>query len=270
MPRVRPRKKDFKDILTLHSVQASILAVSHREQGRLQQSFDGQDHDEDNRTSHFFTRASAGLRALSIMLSIQSRGPYNQWQKYTEFFEISMTWPDRDFRHEYRCFFFCVCRNVLKPRCSIGRTTFYRLVHILEQNPIFQSTGRKPQRPVRYQLACFLLRYGTRGASAMQAAHKLGIGFGTVFLYCKHVVRAIWELGLDIVTWGDKERLRQVAAHVMGCSGIPDCVGMLDGSLVRLTEIPECNGFSFICRKKFPAVSRLSLQWSFLLTHLIY
>ncbi|KAG2351457.1 hypothetical protein BDR07DRAFT_1202866, partial [Suillus spraguei] len=132
----------------------------------------------------------------------------------------------------------------------ISRPTFDRLVHLLERNPIFESTGKKPQRPVRYQLACFLLRYGTRGADSMQAAHKLGVGFGTVFLYCKRVVRVLRELGLDVVTWGNEDRLQQVATHVMGRSGIPDCVGMLDGSLVRLTEMPERNGFSFICRKK--------------------
>ncbi|KAG2128662.1 uncharacterized protein EDB93DRAFT_153247 [Suillus bovinus] len=182
---------------------------------------------------------SAGLHALSIILSTHSRGPYNQWQKCTEFFEISMCWPDRDFRHEYR----------------VSRPTFDRLVRLLERNPIFESTGKKPQRPVRYQLACFLLRYGTRGADSMQAVHKLGIGFGTVFMYCKRVVCALRELGLDVVTWGNDDRLQQVATHVMGRSGIPDCVGMLDGSLVRLTEMPERNGFSFICRKKYPAIN---------------
>jgi hypothetical protein len=69
--------------------------------------------------------------------------------------------------------FFFVRQNVLKSYYSIGRVTIDGLVHVLEQHPVFQSTGRKPQRPVRYQLACFLLHYGTRGASAMQAAHKL-------------------------------------------------------------------------------------------------
>ena len=30
------------------------------------------------------------------------RGPYNQYQKCTQFFTVSMGWPDRQFRHEYR------------------------------------------------------------------------------------------------------------------------------------------------------------------------
>ena len=30
------------------------------------------------------------------------QGPYNQYQKCTQFFTISLEWPDRQFRHEYR------------------------------------------------------------------------------------------------------------------------------------------------------------------------
>lgn len=137
----------------------------------------------------------------------------------------------------------------------VGRPTFDRLVHLLEQNPIFRSTGKRPQRAVRYQLACFLLRYGTRGANPLQAAHKLAIGFGTVFLYCRRVVRALRELGIHVVSWGDDERRQETSEYIMDAYGFPDCVGMLDGTLIRLTQMPEENGFTFICRKKFPAVS---------------
>ena len=30
------------------------------------------------------------------------RGPYNQYQKCTQFFVASLEWPDRQFRHEYQ------------------------------------------------------------------------------------------------------------------------------------------------------------------------
>ncbi|KAG2743576.1 hypothetical protein P692DRAFT_20821652 [Suillus brevipes Sb2] len=126
--------------------------------------------------------------------------------------------------------------SFLKFQCAGQIETFAMSI---ERNLIFESTGKKPQCPVRYQLACFLLRYGTRGADSMQAAHKLGIGFGTVFMYCKRVVRVLRELGLDVVTWGNDDRLQQVATHVMGQSGIPDCVGMLDGSLINIQAIVD-------------------------------
>ncbi|KAG0700992.1 hypothetical protein DFH29DRAFT_806837 [Suillus ampliporus] len=85
----------------------------------------------------------------------------------------------------------------------VGRPTFDRLVHLLEQNLNFQSTGKRPQCQVRYQLACLLLWYGSRGADPLQAAHKLAIGFGAVFmfLYCRRVVRALRELGVQVVSW---------------------------------------------------------------------
>ncbi|KAG1725681.1 hypothetical protein EDD22DRAFT_853646 [Suillus occidentalis] len=245
MPRAQQRKQDHRDILILHSVVASTLAISRHKQGHLEELFtpDHQDLDNDEgneRLTRFLRGTATGLHALSLMISVpSSRGPYTQWRKCNEFFDVSLSWPDRDFRHKYR----------------VSRTTFDHLVRILEENPIFKSMGRKPQRPVRYQLACFLLRYGTRGGDSLQAAHKLGIGFGTVFLYCKRVVRALREIGMQVVTWGDETRQNEMTRRVLDQSGIPDCIGMLDGSLIRLTEMPDRNGLTFICRKKFPALS---------------
>ncbi|KAG1790670.1 uncharacterized protein HD556DRAFT_1192189, partial [Suillus plorans] len=117
----------------------------------------------------------------------------------------------------------------------VGRPTFDHLVHLLKRNPIFQSTSKRPQRQVRYQLACFLLQYGSRGADPLQAAHKLAIGFGTVFLYCRRVVR---ELGVQVVSWGDDERRRETSEYIMDVYGFPDCIGMLDRTLIRLTQMP--------------------------------
>lgn len=142
----------------------------------------------------------------------------------------------------------------------MGRITFDRIVHRLERNPIFWSMGKKPQRPVRYQLACFLLRYGAPGADPLRAAYELGIGHGTVFLYCRRVTRALRELGLEVVTWGDDERQDEVAEYIMDHYGLPCIVGILDGSLIRLTEYPWVMGPTFMCRKHFLCVS--AMLWS--------
>lgn len=138
---------------------------------------------------------------------------------------------------------------------SVGRATFDQLVQILEWNPIFQSSGRKPQQPIRYQLGCFLIHYWTHGANPLQAGHKLGVGFGTVFLYCRCVVRALQELGMQVITWGDKDRRNKTTQCVMDHSGIPGCVGMLDSSLLCLSEMLDHYGLTFICWKKYPTVN---------------
>jgi hypothetical protein len=105
MPCAQRRKQDYRDVLTLHSILTSTLAVSKQSQHILQQVFSpDQDFDDEvnQRMSRFFHGTSVGLHALSLMLSgPDSCGPYNQWQKCEEFFDISMSWPDRDFRYEY-------------------------------------------------------------------------------------------------------------------------------------------------------------------------
>lgn len=40
--------------------------------------------------------------AISPSTRSTSRGPYNQFQKCTDWFVLSLQWPDRQFRHEYR------------------------------------------------------------------------------------------------------------------------------------------------------------------------
>jgi hypothetical protein len=70
---------------------------------------------------------------------------------------------------------------------------------------------------VCYQLGCFLICYGTRGADTLQAAHKLGIDFGIVFLYCRRIVCALREIGLQVITWGNKDCYNETMRWVM-CS----------------------------------------------------
>ena len=124
----------------------------------------------------------------------------------------------------------------------------------LEENPIFLSTGKKPQCAVRFQLSAFLLRFGKRGADVTLAAKELGIGEGMVIDYCRRVTRALRELGLEVVTWGDKARQQETAQFFEAISGIPGCSGIVDGSLIRLTELPHDFGLVYFCRKKYSAV----------------
>jgi len=72
--------------------------------------------------------------------------------------ENSLSWPDRDFLNTGM--FSNTGTSAVSLMTSVQSWT-PRLVYLLEQNLIFQSTGKGPQRPVRYQFACFLLRYGS-------------------------------------------------------------------------------------------------------------
>ena len=137
----------------------------------------------------------------------------------------------------------------------MSRKTFDKLVNLLEDDEIFISKGRRPQRAVRYQLAAFLWRYGREGSDAISVSNRLGIGEGTVFKYCQRVTRALRKIGLTVLSWGDSERHNETAEFVKQNFGFEGCVGIVDGSLIQLSEVPAKHGQSYWCRKKFPAVS---------------
>lgn len=146
---------------------------------------------------------------------------------------------------------------LLITRLRIGRDTFDSLVGILSTNTIFTSRGWRPQRHVKYQLGCFLVRYGAIGSDTLGTAQKLSIGFGTVFLYCRRVTRAIRELRSRFVGWMDDARKSVVSDHIENFSGFPNCIGSGDGSLIRFGDAPEEDGHLYMSRKKFYCVSIL-------------
>jgi hypothetical protein len=137
----------------------------------------------------------------------------------------------------------------------IGRGTFDLFCDILAQNQIFTSHGRKPQRHVAWQLGAFLIRYGQLGSPAQDTSFKLGIGFGTIILYCRRVTRAIRELKKQYASWFTEEHQLQTSASIKDKIGFPDCVGNGDGSFIQTSEQPSWMGPAYLSRKGFFAVS---------------
>lgn len=126
------------------------------------------------------------------------------------------------------------------------------LVGILAPNRIFQPLRGRPQRHVKYQLGCFLIRYGSIGSDTLGTAQKLSIGFGTVFLYCKRVCRALRELRRQYIGWPSPERKLVIKTHIKNVSGFSRCLGAGDGSLINFDEIPIQEGPHFMsCKKRF-------------------
>jgi hypothetical protein len=135
----------------------------------------------------------------------------------------------------------------------LGRNTFDLLVWILSQNSLFVSPW-KPQRPVKYQLAAFLIRYGQRGSDTLDVAAKLSIGHGSVLNYCRRVCRAIRELRHQHLKWMDYVRKEVVTMAIEAKSGFPKCLGYGDGCQIRIGEEPQVDGKQFHSRKKMISV----------------
>ncbi|KAF7367609.1 DDE Tnp4 domain-containing protein [Mycena sanguinolenta] len=153
-----------------------------------------------------------------------TRGPYFQVRKSQDWFLYALAMPDRQFRAIFR----------------IGRRTFDIFCEILEENPIFTSRGCKPQRHIAWQLGAFLIRYGQLGSPVLDTSLKLGIGYGTIILYCRCVTRAVRELKKKYAPWFSK-----------------DDHG--DGSLIQTSDKPSWIGSAYLTRKGFFAYALFAI-----------
>ncbi|KAG8723043.1 hypothetical protein FRC09_004984 [Ceratobasidium sp. 395] len=70
----------------------------------------------------------------------------------------------------------------------VNRASFARLFDLIKEDNVLRSKGKKPQLPVKYQLAAFLGRFGAEMAGKM--ASTLGISEGTIYHACARVTRA--------------------------------------------------------------------------------
>ncbi|KAF8193489.1 hypothetical protein K438DRAFT_1483701, partial [Mycena galopus ATCC 62051] len=132
----------------------------------------------------------------------------------------------------------------------IGRPTFDTVVKLLEKNTIFRSKGRKPQRPVYWQFSCFLIRYGQYGSPMADTMLKTGVGYGTVVLYCRRVIRAFRELRATYAAWFTEAEQRESMSTIEEKTGFPDSIGSGDGSLVQTVK-PSTVGTAYLSRKGF-------------------
>ena len=85
----------------------------------------------------------------------------------------------------------------------MDRVSFWYIHDLIEDNPIFQSTGKWPQRPPKYQLAAFFSKVGSD--SAVKTATIISISEGCVYNYCKRVCQALLNLCSDFLVWPGSE-----------------------------------------------------------------
>lgn len=82
------------------------LALFMEDEDELERELLAEEEDDfmDDDTIDILLNRSAGLYALADSLSGPgSRGPYDQIGKVPEYFQTALGWPDREFRHSFRC-----------------------------------------------------------------------------------------------------------------------------------------------------------------------
>jgi hypothetical protein len=115
--------------------------------------------------------------------------------------------------------------------------SFQTLITNIETHLIFQSTGNKQQAPVELQLAIFLRRVGSKD-EIFNICSRYGISEGTVYLYCKRVMLAIFSLKRSLVIWPTGQSRKIIHSGFRDIGGFNNVIGAIDGTHIILGIAP--------------------------------
>lgn len=125
----------------------------------------------------------------------------------------------------------------------MNRESFYKLVDLIKDHPIFQSNRNKgiKQAPPEKQLMVFLKYIGTEGSgsSNSQLRQDFRIGHGTAEIYRNRVITAILDLKHQVIQWPDVHERKKISRRIFEKYGWPNCVGFIDGTLFPLSFPPQ-------------------------------
>ncbi|RPB01155.1 hypothetical protein L873DRAFT_1677808, partial [Choiromyces venosus 120613-1] len=146
----------------------------------------------------------------------------------------------------------------------MNRESFNVLVTLIRDDPIFTNNSQNSQASIEIQLASTLYFLGSAGASVIRSAAQLGIGEGTIQLYCDRCISALVHRVPQFVKRPKpgSQDFWQMRKLVEDSSGFPGCVGFLDGMDVILRYGPSYYRESYFNHKKYIQVI-CDEQWRF-------
>ncbi|GAU92436.1 hypothetical protein RvY_04517 [Ramazzottius varieornatus] len=103
--------------------------------------------------------------------------------------------------------------------------------------------GKIPQADPRLQLMICAYRFESSGSSGFvrKIARRFGVSEGSVLFRTTRCTEALLSVEGSVVDWPDKEERTTIKARILRDSGFPDCIGMLDSTLVPLEYKPTKN-----------------------------
>jgi len=221
MPRVRQRSASRE--LSSSATLLRLFAVL---------CFSDASSEEDELLGLLAFKASIDHQRAAIMAQRIARGPYGAAKTADSVNLLVYTYGERWFRAWLR----------------MSRPSFWALVDKISDDPGLRSSGLRPQAPVWYQLAVFLIRWSN--ASALRTAGVMAVAEGSVYNYCARISKAFRRIKPEHLWWPGDQR-RAFLKEEMGGYGFPGCIGMVDGTLFKLSEKPQQEPYSYYTRKQF-------------------
>ncbi|XP_033757860.1 putative nuclease HARBI1 [Pecten maximus] len=144
---------------------------------------------------------------------------------------------DRDFRRDFR----------------ISRNTFERLsVELTPQIEYRERSDGKEGLSVRKQILIYLW-YISNQDSMREISRLFGTSPSTVHRCVRRVSEALSNIRHKIIQWPDFEGQTLISEAIEDKVGIPNVIGFIDGTHIRLTKVPS-NDTDYVNRKGYPSI----------------
>lgn len=235
MPRNRPRAQALRAIR--RNIKKRLRDPRHH-----RHRVDNDDETIEDMNDILFLQAEqliSSNRYLFRKLSYRDRSSTFDWEDCLS--EDSVCYNTDEFRHVFRT----------------TRDNVLLLCDLLEKNGFTTCNRGRILAPLENHILVFLYRLGSEGNAGgdSKVVDYFGIGKGTVHNYIKRVMKVVLQLKDAIVMWPDQEEREAIKRRIKVEYGFQKCVGIIDGTLVKLVNRPTKYGDSYFCRKHTYAIN---------------
>ena len=147
--------------------------------------------------------------------------------------------------------------NRFKQEIRMSRESFEKVLHKICHDPVFSNQSSIGQADVELQLTICAYRFGSSGSSASigKIARYFGVSEGFVTKSTDRCIQALLNQEKLEVAWPNNDERDDVKSRILNDSGFPDCIGMVDGTLIPLEFKPSNNGEDYWSHKSRYGIS---------------
>jgi len=142
--------------------------------------------------------------------------------------------------------------NEFLRKYRLDRDTMECITNLIKGDLVFKKGKRGPKQiPVKHQLMIFLHFMGKEGESNSSQRDVFNISEGHCELCRERVATALCNLREEYIKWPGVEERKEISCRILNKFQIPNCVGMMDGTLLVIGLTPQCTDKADYSGRKF-------------------
>ena len=135
---------------------------------------------------------------------------------------------------------------------SMNRDTLDAVTNLIEEDPVFQRGQQgSPQLPVKHQLMIFMHFIGREGETNANQRSVFHVSQGRCQKARERVILALTNMREEYIYWPDVNERKRISRRIEEKYHLPNCVGMMDGTLLELGITPRCDDKADYSGRKF-------------------